>query len=202
MVLTQYHVKTAWQNRFLEVLDEYVRIAATKEGNIMSAAYYERGDACIMWIVERWSSHTFYKQNKKSTDAKAVGAFTKMGLSSPPETTFVKELESFSKEVNQDALTIMLFIDVKAGTEKQFISINRNLAPVLQEAPGVLFYQLSQVINNKTRFVVCKQFRDWDTFRYHLQEPALQPVLIFLQTSIKEPPFEKGYHHLIPFAPQ
>jgi quinol monooxygenase YgiN len=199
-VLTQYHVKTSCQDKFLEVLSEYTLSSLTKTGNIMAETYYERGDARVMWIIERWSSHAFYKKNKKSTAAKAVGALIKTGLASKVETFFITDLELISKEISRDALTIMLMVDVKAGTEKHFKSINRDLMPALREDPGVLLYQLSQVATHKTRFVVYKKFRNWDTFQYHLKEPALEPVMKFLQTSIKEPPFEKGYHHLIQFG--
>ena len=200
-VLTQYHVKASYQDKFREVLSEYTLSSLREAGNIMAEAYYERGDVCVMWIIERWSSHTFYKKNKKSTAAKAVGALIKIGMAGPVETFFLQELELFSKEISPNALTIMLFVDVKAGTENQFKSINHDIMSALPDDPGVLLYQVNQIANHKTRFVVYNKFRNWDTFQYHLKEPALEPVMKFLQTSIKEPPFEKGYHHLIPFAP-
>lgn len=200
IVLTQYHVKTSYQDEFLEVLDRYAFSSLQATGNAMAEAYYERGDSCIMWMIERWSSSAFYKENKRTTAAKAIGALVKIGMAGPVETFFLQELELFSREISRDALTIMLFVDVKAGTEKHFKSINRNLMPALQKSPGLLLFQLNQVVNHKTQFVIYKKFSNWDTFQYHLKEPALDPVMKFLQTSIKEYPFENGYHHLIQFG--
>lgn len=201
VVLTQYHVKASWKNKFLDVLNEYIVSSLKASGNIMAEAYYEKGDSCIMWIIERWSNHTFYINNRKSAAANAVGTLTKTGLESPVETIFIKDLELLSKEASPNPLTIMLFVNVKAGTENHFRTINRDVMPVLREDPGLLTFQLSQVSSHKTRFIVYKKFRNWDAFQYHIKDPALDPVIKFLQTSIKEPPFEKGYHHLIQFAP-
>ncbi|SHN42382.1 putative quinol monooxygenase [Chitinophaga sp. CF418] len=200
IVLTQYHIKNSYRDEFLEVLERYAFSSLQATGNAMAEAYYERGDSCIMWMIERWSSPDFYKKNKRTTAAKAVGALVKIGMAGPVETFFLQELELFSREISRDALTIMLFVDVKAGTEEHFKSINRNIMPALQKSPGLLLFQLNQVVNHKTQFVIYKKFSNWDTFQYHLKEPALDPVMKFLQTSIKEYPFENGYHHLIQFG--
>ena len=95
----------------------------------------------------------------------------------------------------------MLLVDVKAGTENHFRSINQVLLSAFRNEPGVLLFQLSQVAYHKYRFIVFKKFRNWDAFKYDLTDPALEPVIQFLQRSIKQPPFEKGYHHLIQFSP-
>jgi len=199
-VLTQYHVKTSHQHQFFEVLSQYTLSSIEATGNLMSEAYYERGDGCVMWIIERWSCRTSYENNKKSTAAKAIGALTKVGITGPVKLFFLQELEVFSKEISRDAITILLFVDVRPGAETLFKTINHELMPALRRAPGVLLFQLSQIISCKTRFVVYKKLRNWDTFQYHLKEPALAPLMKFLQTSIAEPPFENGYHHLIQFG--
>ncbi len=201
VVLTQYHVKIAYQHKFLEALGAYTISSLQATGNIMAAAYYEQGDACIMWTIERWSNRTLYKNNSKSAAAKVVGALTKTGLAYPVETIFMEDLELLSKETGRNAITIMLLVDVKDGTEDHFRSINHDMVSALRNEPGLLTFQFSQVAHHKTSFIVFKQFRNWDTFQYHLKDPTLEPVIKFLQTSIKEPPFEKGYHHLIQFAP-
>jgi quinol monooxygenase YgiN len=113
----------------------------------------------------------------------------------------MEDLELLSKEAGRNAITIMLFVDVKTGTEHYFRSINQELLSVFAYEPGVLFFQLSQEVYHPSRFIICKKFRDWDAFQYHLKDPALAPVMQFLQTSIKEPPFEKGYHQLMLLAP-
>jgi quinol monooxygenase YgiN len=200
-VLTQYHVKTSFQDKFLEVLSGYIIGSLGATGNIMAAAHYEQGDSCILWTVERWQNQAYYKNNQTSAAAKKIGALTKTGLASPVEIIFMNDLELHSKETDRQAITVMLLVDVKDGTEALFKSINHDVMATLRHEPGVLTFQFSQVADHKTKFIVYKQFRSWDTFQYHLKDPALEPVIKFLQTSIKEPPFEKGYHHLIQFAP-
>lgn len=199
-VLTQYHVKTSYQDQFFKVLSQYTLSSIGSAGNVMAEAYYERSDICVMWIIERWNCRTSYENNKRSIAAKAIGALVKVGIAEPVKIFFLQELEIFSKEISRDALTILLFVDVRPGTEKRFRSINRDLMPVLRQAPGVLLFQLSQIVAHKTRFVVYKKLRNWETFQYHLKEPALAPLMKFLQTSIAAPPFENGYHHLIQFG--
>jgi quinol monooxygenase YgiN len=201
VVLTQYHVKISYQDKFLGVLSEYTISSLSATGNIMAAAYYEQGDACIMWTIERWDDQANYKNNRESAAAKEVGALARTGLASPVETIFMEDLELHSKQTGHNAITIMLMVDVKDGTEDLFISLNHEVMSSLRHEPGVLSFQLSQVVRHKTRFIIYKKFRNWDAFQYHLKDPVLGPVLEFLQTSIKEPPFEKGYHHLIQFAP-
>ncbi len=201
VVLTQYHVKISHQDKFLEVLSEYTISSLKATGNIMAEAYYEQGDACIMWTIERWDNLAYYKNNREGAAAKEIAALTKTGLLSPVETIFMEDLELLSKEASHNAITVMLLVEVKDGTDDHFRSLNHEVMSSLRNEPGVLAFQLSQVARHKTRFVVYKKFRNWDTFQYHLKDPALGPVIKFLQTSIKEPPFEKGYHHLIQFAP-
>lgn len=207
-VLTQYHVKVAYRDNFLKALSMYTFSSIGAAGNITAAAYYEKGDTCTMWIIERWSNRTFYKKNKRTAAAKVVSALTKIGLASPVETIFIRDMEFLSKEgalntsrTHHEPITVMLFVDVKEDTENHFKSINDVLLSAFLNEPGMLTFQLSQLSYHKTRFVVYKKFRDWDAFRYHLKDPALEPVIKFLQTSIKEPPLEKGYHRLIQFAP-
>lgn len=208
VVLTQYQVKTSCRHQFLEALSEYIFNSGRAMGNIQAEAYYEKGNAGIMWTIERWSDRSFYKMNRRTDAAKVVSALTKIGLVSPVETMLLKDLELLSKEVagnpptaHQQPITVMLLVDVKAGTENHFRSINQVLLSAFRNEPGVLLFQLSQVAYHKYRFIVFKKFRNWDAFKYHLTDPALEPVIQFLQTSIKQPPFEKGYHHLIQFSP-
>jgi quinol monooxygenase YgiN len=199
-VLTQYHVKTSYKDQFFEVLSQYTLSSMESTDNVMAEAYYERGDVCVMWIIERWSCRIAYENNKRSIAGKAIGALVEVGIAEPVKIFYLQELEIFSKEISRDALTILLFVDVRPGTEKRFRSINRDLMPVIRQAPGLLLFQLSQIADHKTRFVVYKKLRNWETFQYHLKEPALTPLMKFLQNSIAAPPFENGYHHLIQFG--
>jgi quinol monooxygenase YgiN len=208
VVFTQYHVKPAYMTWFREALHLYIIRSLQSTGNIMAEAYYEQGDPSVMWTIERWSNKTAYKGNKRSGAAKPVRTLLRSGLVSSVETLFVKDLELLIKEAvrktptaNDQSLTILLLVTVKAGTEDHFRSINQAVISAFRQEPGVLLFQLGQIVDRKTSFVVYKKFHDREAFQYHLKDPALEPVMKFLQTSIMDPPFEKGYHHLIQFAP-
>ncbi|PSL23351.1 quinol monooxygenase YgiN [Chitinophaga ginsengisoli] len=204
VVLKQYQVKTFWQNKIGEVLSAYVLSSGRAPGNIMAEAYYEQGDAAIIWVIERWSNEAFYKMNSKSAAAKMVNGLAELGLAELVEIVFLEDLEGISREAPRDddqPLTIMLLADLKAGTEDRFRSINQEMISAFRKESGLLVFTLSRMVHHKTRFVIYKKFRNLNAFQHHLKDPAVQPVLEFLQTAVKEPPFEKGYHHLIQLAP-
>jgi len=199
VVLKQYQVKTSWQDKFVEVLSAYVLSSGRAPGNIMAEAYHEQGDASIIWVIERWNNEAFYKMNSKSAAAKMVNKLAK-----PVETIFLEDLEGIFREApkdNDQLLVIMLLVDLKVGTEDRFRSINQELMSALRNEPDLLVFTLSRVAHHKTRFVIYKKFRNLNAFQHHSKDPAVRPVMEFLQTAVKEPPFEKGYHHLIQLAP-
>lgn len=208
-VLTHFLVKPAWQDKFLEVLRAYIYSSLHAAGNIMAEACYEHGDGCTMWLLERWTDQSSYRDNKESVAAKVVSALAKIGLTAPAETILLKDLEPARARgdwkfypTSDRLLTIMLFIHVKAGARRLFRSINHDVVLALEKESRVLFFQLSQLSGERSRFIVYKKFHDWDAFEYHLKHPALAPLVKFLQHSVKDPPYEKGYHQLIQFAPQ
>ena len=204
--ISQYQAKSSYQTELFQLLSEYVFSSRKAVGNIMMEGYYELGDASIMWIVERWTSEKYYEENKSSIAAKNINDLEKI-LVSPVETVFLTDLELLVKDDSQNKLEkgqqmcVMLFVDVKQGSEDYFRSINHDVITAFRNDPGVLILRLSQFVNDNTRFVVYKKFRNKDSFRLHLRSAAIVPVIKFLQTSVKEPPFEKGYRHLIEFAP-
>lgn len=208
-VLTQYHIKAPSQGQFLEVLRAYTFSCMSAPGSIATAAYYEQGDHCTLWTIERWHNQDLYHEHQRSMAAQAVDTVTITGLAARVETIFINELEFFSNESCREAaaqsaqlVTIMLIINVKPGNEAYFKSINHDLVTTLHGEHGVLSFQFGQAQDHPSRFIVCKQFRDWDTFQHHLKIPSLAQVMDFLQTGVEAVPFEKGYHHLILFAPQ
>jgi quinol monooxygenase YgiN len=73
--------------------------------------------------------------------------------------------------------------------------------PKFRSEPGVVTYQLSQLKSDPTQFLTYEKFRSDAAFQYHLKFPPIEPVIKYLRTSIKQPPFEKGLHNLIEFAP-
>ena len=204
IALTQYQVKAAWQERFMQVLSNYTTSSRQASGNIMAGAYYEHGDSCTMWTIERWFNKAFYAAHKKTAAAKTVSALAKIGLALPVKTIFIKDLELVARESDGttagEPVTIMLIIDVKPGNENYFKSINHDLMLSLQAEPRLLFFQFGQVVGHTSRFIIYKTFSNWQMFQHHLKDPALAPIMNFLQTSIKAPPFEKNYHHLISFT--
>jgi quinol monooxygenase YgiN len=74
--------------------------------------------------------------------------------------------------------------------------------PQFRSEPGVINYQLSQLQEDSTRFVTYEKFRSEDAFQYHLNFPPIQPVIDYLNSSIKKQPFQTGLHRLIEFAPE
>lgn len=207
VAMSQYQAKASYQTELFQLLSEYVFSSRRAVGNIMMEGYYELGDASIMWIVERWTSEKYYEENKSSTAAKNINDLEKTLVVSPVETVFLTDLELLIKDNSQNKMEkgqqmcVMLFVDVKQGSEDYFRSINRDVITAFRNEPGVLILRLSQFTNDKTRFVVYKKFKNKDSFQLHLRSAAIVPVIKFLQTSVKEQPFEKGYRHLIEFTP-
>lgn len=207
VVLTQYQVQTSFQAMFTAILSAYVFSSLKAAGNIMAEAYYEQGDTTVIWVMERWRSADFYNSNRGSGAAGAVNAFTETGDALLREVLLMEDLVLFYGEFRKapatgaPPLSVMLFIDVKTGAEEEFRQINQAAMPAVQQEEGLLTFQLSQVVDHKSQFVVFKKFYNREALQHHLKSPAIAPVIRFLQTSIKEPPFEKAYHHLIEFAP-
>jgi quinol monooxygenase YgiN len=121
---------------------------------------------------------------------------------------YVRDLEPLTKQQwssvagKQDQpLTIMLFVDAKPGTENNFKEVYHTAMPKFRSEPGVINYQLSQLEEDSTQFVTYEKFKNEDAFKYHLNFPPIQPVIDYLNTSIKKQPFQTGLHRLIEFAP-
>lgn len=209
VVLTHYHVKTCQHEQFSAMVSAYVFSSLKANGNIMAAAYYEQGDVTVMWVMERWHSGDFYEENCKSSAAEVVRVFIATGGALLKERLFMRNLELFSRDgprktvpgADEHPLSVMLLIDIKRGMAGRFRHINGVAMPAVQKERGLLTFQFYQVINHKTRFVVYKKFYNREALQYHLKSGAIAPVIRFLQTSVKDPPFEKAYHHLIEFAP-
>jgi quinol monooxygenase YgiN len=121
---------------------------------------------------------------------------------------YVKDLEPLTKKQwrktskkGEEQLTIMLFVDAKKGTENNFMEVYHKAMPEFRSEPGVVTYQLSQLKEDNSQFVTFEKFRNKEAFQYHLNFPPIQPVIDYLNTSIKKQPFQDGIHNLIEFAP-
>ncbi|KOP37480.1 hypothetical protein DBB36_14760 [Flavobacterium sp. WLB] len=202
--ITRYEVKEQYLEKFQKAISEYVQKSLSNESNIMSEAYFEQNNKTVIWLFERWTNKTALDKN----NSKSVKELAQTALVKPEEIIYVKDLEPLNKEQwrrtskkEDNQLTIMLFVDAKAGTEKNFMEVYHTAMPQFRSEAGVVTYQLSQLENDKTQFVTFEKFRNNDAFQYHLNFPPIQPVIDYLNTSIKKQPFQDGIHNLIEFAP-
>lgn len=189
-VLTKFEVKKADEEKVRKLLRQYVLQAIAHSDNIMAEAYYEQDNPSVLWLIERW--------NSKGPPA------TMQQLPQPSHTFYVKDLEPISKEQWRRApakddrpITIMLFVDSRAGTAAHFKEVYHTAMPQFRSEPGVINYQLSGFKEDSTQFVTYEKFRSEAAFRYHLNFSPIQPVIEYLNTSIKSQPFQKGLHRLI-----
>lgn len=206
--ITRYEVKKEQQEKFQKAVHDYVLNAISDENNIMAEAYFEQENQTIIWLFERWTNDKAFNKFKKSAASNAVKILTKTALIKPEKVIDIKDLEPISKEEwrktsrkADNQLTIMLFVDAKAGTEESFKTIYHKAMPQFRSEEGVVTYQLSEFKDDATQFVTFEKFRSNDAFQYHLNFPPIQPVLNYLNTSIKKQPFQNGIHNLVEFAP-
>lgn len=174
----------------------------------MAEAYYEEGSPSVMWLIERWTSKQELEQIRSSVTFKQISTLSETELVQPAKTIYVKDLEPLSKEEwrrepmkDDTPVTIMLFVDSKAGTAGLFKELYHSAMPQFRSEPGVINYQLSQLEEDSTQFVTYEKFRNEGAFQYHLNFPPIQPVIDYLNSNIKQQPFQMGLHRLIRFAP-
>ncbi len=201
--LTRYEIQADARQQFLQMLSNYVTKALNNENNIMAEAYYELADQSVLWIIERWTSRK--EMEKLETATITLNEWT---LAKSPRTYELRDLEPLTKQqwrrtANKEdqQLTVMLFVDAKKGTEENFKKIYHKAMPQFRSEPGVITYQLSEIRGDQTQFVTYEKFRSEDAFQYHLKFPPILPVLNYLNTSIKKPPFQDGIRNLVEFAP-
>jgi quinol monooxygenase YgiN len=201
--LTRFELKQTYQGQFKNVISKYVKKALLDQDNIMAEAYYEKENPSVIWLIERWNDRKGLKKFDKTIEASA-----KIALTKPVQVYFVKDLEPLSKlqwrktaKTLDQPITIMLFVNAKKGTQQDFKNIYHQAMPQFRSEPGVVTYQLSEIEGDDTQFVTYEKFRSEEAFQYHLKFPPIQPVIDYLNTSIKRPPFQNGIHNLIEFAP-
>jgi quinol monooxygenase YgiN len=206
--LTRYEVKPDYQEQFCKALSQYVVHSMAMKSNIMSEAYYEQENATVLWLIERWKNREALAHGNAGKQFKDIEALAKKALSQPSKILYAVDLEPLSKEQwrktakkEDNPLTVMLFIDAKSGTQETFKNVYHIAMPQFRSEPGVVTYQLSQLEGDGTRFVTYEKFRSNEAFQYHLKFPPIQPVIDYLNTSIRRQPFQDGLHNLIEFAP-
>jgi putative intracellular protease/amidase/quinol monooxygenase YgiN len=206
--LTMYEVPENASEPFRKALKDYVTSSLSSKGNIMSEAFYEQEKPNVLWLIERWNEKKQLDDFSKKTQAKALQSIIQKSLKTTPKIYYVKDLEPLTKEQwrktskkEDNQLVIMLFVDGKKGTEQNFKDTYHIAMPQFRSEPGVVTYQLSEIEGDETQFVTYEKFRSNDAFQYHLNFPPIKPVIEYLETSIKRPPFQNGLHNLIEFAP-
>ncbi|WP_232678452.1 DJ-1/PfpI family protein [Flavobacterium soyae] len=206
--LTMYEVPENALEPFRKALKDYVTVSLSSKENIMAEAFYEQDKPNILWLIERWNGKKQLEDFGKKTQAKALQTLTEKSLKTAPKIYYVKDLEPLTKEQwrktskkEDNQLVIMLFVDGKKGTEQHFKDTYHIAMPQFRSEPGVVTYQLSEIEGDETLFVTYEKFRNNNAFQYHLNFPPIKPVIEYLETSIKKPPFQNGLHNLIEFAP-
>ncbi len=205
--LIRYEVKPEHQVVFRKAISDYILYSLNIESNILSEAYYEEDKPSVLWIIERWSGKTALDKISKGIQFKTIDSLSKNALIEPAEIFYVKDLEPLTKQQwrksagkEDKPVTVMLFVDSKPGTENNFKEVYHTAMPQFRNEPGVINYQLSQFENDSTRFVTYEKFKSEAAFQYHLDFPPIKPVLDYLNTSIKEQPFQIGLHKLTAFT--
>lgn len=206
--IIRYEVKAEYREKFEKAISNYVQESLLEDHNIMSEGYFEQENQSVIWLFERWEKQQYFDKFRNNSAASQLKALAEKALVKPEEILKVKDLEPISKQewrrtsrTEDKQLTIMLFIDAKAGTEESFKTIYHKAMPEFRSEPGVVTYQLSEFENDKTQFVTFEKFRSNEAFQYHLNFPPIQSVIDYLNTSIKKQPFQAGIHNLIEFTP-
>ncbi|KRD10314.1 hypothetical protein ASE21_11405 [Flavobacterium sp. Root901] len=207
-LITRYEVKKENLEKFQIAVSDYVKESLSDESNIMSEAYFEQENQTVIWLFERWTSQNELDKFRTNSVSKTVKSLVKTALSKPERAIYIKDLEPISKQewrraskAEDKQLTIMLFVDAQKGTEENFKKVYHKAMPQFRSEPGVVTYQLSELKEDSSQFVTFEKFRSNDAFQYHLNFPPIQPVIDYLNTSIKKQPFQDGIHNLIEFAP-
>jgi putative intracellular protease/amidase/quinol monooxygenase YgiN len=185
--LTRFPVTEENLEQFKSALAGYVAGALDDAGNIQAEAYHERENSSMLWLIERWKNRGELARFDHSPAARDIEALRASALSGPAETYHVTDLEPLSKEQWRRP----------ARTEDTPLTI----MPAFRSQPGVVTYQLSQVEGDGTHFVTFEKFRSDEAFARHLKFPPIKPVIDYLNTSIKQQPFQDGLRTLIEFAP-
>lgn len=207
VVITRYEIQVNAKAQIGKTLNTYVQLALADENNIIAEVFQEEEQPFVLWVLERWKSKDHYKEFAQSARVKKMLSVPQTVLFRPVKACYLKDLAPLSKSEWRRApgkddkpIVIMLFVDGKPGTESTFIKVYDEAMPKFRSEPGVITYGLSQSEDDATQFVTYEKFRNEDAFKYHLNFPPIQPVLGYLNTSVKKRPFQAGLHRLVPLS--
>lgn len=205
VVITRYEIQDNAKDQIAKALNTYVQQALANENNIIAEVFQEQQHASVLWLVERWNNKDKFENFSQSIEIKHLLTLPKTVFIQPVKTYHLKDLAPLSKSEwrkapakDDNPIVIMLFVDSKKGTEDEFTKLYDTAMPKFRSEPGVIAYGLAQFENDRTQFVTYEKFRNEDAFKYHLNFPPIQPVLDYLNTSIKKQPFQTGLHRLVP----
>ncbi|HEY9048432.1 MAG TPA: antibiotic biosynthesis monooxygenase [Ohtaekwangia sp.] len=205
VVITRYEIHPHVKGQVGKALSTYVQQALADENNIMAEVFQEEEQTSVLWVLERWNSQVNYNEFSQRAQVRETMRLTKTAFGESVKVYYLKDLAPLSKTAWRRApakddtpIVIMLFVDSKPGTEATFMQVYDIAMPKFRSEPGVITYGLSQSLDDVTQFVTYEKFRNEDAFKYHLNFPPIQPVLDYLNTSIKKPPFQAGLHRLVP----
>ncbi len=206
--LTRYELKNGSEAALKMALAESVSTAIQWKENIMAEAYQEEDKPTVLWLIERWSSEKELEKFSKSKQGRALETLLQTTLAAPPKTYRLRDLEPLNKKqwraaasATDQPLTVMLFVDARAGTQQQFKDTYHIAMPKFRGEAGVITYQLSEIEGDSTQFVTYEKFRSKEAFQYHLNFPPVKPVIEYLESNVKQPPFQNGLHNLVEIAP-
>lgn len=207
VVITRYEIPEDAKEQITKALNTYVRQALGNENNIMAEVFQEQDHPSVLWLLERWNNKDEFEEFSQRTQVKETLKLPKTRFIQPVKTYYLKDLAPLSKSEwrkapakDDNPIVIMLFVDSKKGTENNFTKLYDTAMPIFRSEPGVITYGLSQFENDSTQFVTYEKFRNEDAFKYHLNFPPIQPILNYLNTSIKRHPFQTGLHRLVPLT--
>lgn len=207
VIITRYEIQQSAKARMSRRLDAYVRIALSDENNVMAEFFQEDDQPFVLWVLERWKRREHYQEFTQRADVRMLSVPQSV-LFRPIERYYLKDLAPLSRNEwrrapgNDDKpIVVMLFVDSKPGTESAFIRVYDEAMPKFRSEPGVITYGLAQSEDDASQFVTYEKFRNEDAFKFHLSFPPIQPVLDYLNTSIKKQPFQTGLHRLVPVTP-
>lgn len=207
VIITRYEVHENARDKVGKVLNTYVQLALADENNIMAEVFQEEAQPCVLWVLERWYSKDQYNKFFEHNPLIDNVVLSKSLLFGDLKKYHMKDLAPLSrKEWRKDAsiddnpIVIMLFVDSRPGTESTFTKLYDEAMPQFRSEPGVIAYGLSQSEDDPTLFPTYEKFRNEDAFEFHLNFPPIQPLLDYLNTSIKKQPFQAGLHRLVPLS--
>jgi len=208
-IITKYIYDPANFAQVKAHFSQFVENCLSSTKNIMAEVYLDDDKKDVIWLIQRWEDHSSWTTFSSSAPAERFSELIESNGVSISLQYFVTDTEPLSKEEwrkpvqpSGEQFTLMLILQALEGTQDKFQLAYHKAMPAFRDEEGVITYQLSVDDQDKTQFLTYEKFRNQASFDFHLSFPPINPIVDFLKTSIKAPPFQQGLHRLIQFAPQ